>query len=280
MNKPNFFLLGAGKSGTTALYRILRQHPGIFLTKIKEPTFFSEPFQVVKNPLDYFELFDGASTEAVIGEASHAYLTNPRTAGILKALFPEARFLVILRNPAERAYSLYNFNRRLGYENLSIFETALEAEEWRCSSDRFKKTCPENFYNFLYFRSGMYGEQIQNYYSLFPREQFHIIKFYDFVSNPAGVVKGIFQFLGVEPDFSPALDVDRNSGDLTARFTLIQYLAAKIRPHSLRWALAPFFRRVNSMKAPPLLQKTRQELMERYASDLRKLFDLTGISFS
>ena len=279
MNKPNFFILGAAKSGTTALYRILKQHPRIFLTGIKEPTFFSEPFQVVKNPLNYFELYDGASNETILGEASHAYLTNPRTAGVLKALFPEARFLVILRNPAERAHSLYNFNRRLGYEYLNTFEAALAAEERRFNSRRFRKNYPENFYNFLYFRSGLYAEQIRNYYSIFPREQFHILKFDDFVADPAGVIRGIFQFLGVDPDFSPKLDVDRNSGDLTARFTLIQYYAAKIRPHSVRRALAPFFRRVNSMKSPPLLEKTRRDLMEKYAPSLRDLIDLTGISF-
>ena len=108
IHKPNFFILGAGKSGTTSMHSYLRKHPEIFMPKYKEPTFFSKGFQKIKNPINYFELYDLVNTESVIGEASHAYLSNPSTARVLKALFPEAKFLVILRNSADRGYSLYN----------------------------------------------------------------------------------------------------------------------------------------------------------------------------
>ena len=129
MNKPNFFILGAGRSGSTFLWDLLRQHPNIFLTSPKEPNFFCKPYQGIKNPIDYFELFDSVSDEAIRGEASHAYLSNPTTAKVLKALFPESKFVVILRNPADRAYSLYHWMRRNGLEYINTFEAALEAED-------------------------------------------------------------------------------------------------------------------------------------------------------
>lgn len=88
---PNFFILGAAKSGTTSLHFYLKQHPEIFLSPEKEPTFFCEGFQVVKNPIDYFQLFDSVGDEKVIGEASHVYLSNPSTARVLAALFPKAK---------------------------------------------------------------------------------------------------------------------------------------------------------------------------------------------
>ena len=84
MNKPTFFILGAGKSGTSSLYWYLFQHTEIFMCPVKEPTFFCESFQVVSNPIEYFRLFDVAATHRAIGEASHVYLTNPATADILK----------------------------------------------------------------------------------------------------------------------------------------------------------------------------------------------------
>ena len=83
INKPNFFILGAGKSGTTSLYYHLKEHPDIFLTDVKEPTFFCEGFQVVKNPIKYFELYDSVSTENIIGQASHAYMSKPTNAQVI-----------------------------------------------------------------------------------------------------------------------------------------------------------------------------------------------------
>ena len=76
--KPNLFILGAAKSGTTTLWSSLRQHPDIFLSRPKEPAFFCETFQKVQNPIHYFELFDRAGTASLVGEASHAYLSDPK----------------------------------------------------------------------------------------------------------------------------------------------------------------------------------------------------------
>jgi len=280
INKPNCFILGAGKSGTTSLYYHMKEHPEIFLTEVKEPTFFSEGFQVIKNPIKYFELYDLVSTERIIGEASHAYLSNPTTAKVLKALFPESKFIVILRNPADRAYSLYHHMRREGYEHINTFEAALEAEELRFTSKKFIKNCPQYFYNFLYFRSGLYGKQLQNYFSMFPKQQFHIIKFEEFIADPNSHFNAIFQFLGVESDFTPQLDL-HNAGKMTTRCPKAQYFVrTKItRLRVVKRLLWSLLKRVNMTKIPPMTKETRELLLDRYAADLELLSDMTGISF-
>jgi hypothetical protein len=208
-------------------------------------------------------------------------MSNPGTAKVLKALFPEAKFLVILRNPADRAYSLYHWMRRNGYEYISTFEAALEAEESRFNSSRFMKTCPQYFYNYLYFRSGLYGEQLRHYFELFSSEQFHIIKFEDFVADSVGHSKDIYSFLGVDQDFSPQLEVNRNAGTITARFPGIQYLATtKLgRFGRTKNACLSLLQKVNMTNIAPLSEQTRASLLDRYSSDLHHLMDITGISF-
>ena len=149
IKKPSFFLLGAGRCGTTSLYHMLRQHPEIFMPEVKEPSFFCSYFQVVKDPISYFGLFVPSSEEKAIGEASHVYFSNPESASVLHLLFPNARFIVILRNPTNRAYSLYKWTRRFGYENLSTFEQAVIAEKKRFRDPIFFRECPQYFWNFI-----------------------------------------------------------------------------------------------------------------------------------
>lgn len=212
MKKPNFFLLGAGRSGSTYLFNLLKQHPDIFLSSPKEPSFFCESFQVIKNPVDYFELFESAGDAKIRGEASHVYLSNPKTPRLINLLFPNARFLIILRNPADRAHSLYQWMRRFGHEPLETFEQALDAEGERYQSDAFKQNAPHYFYNSMYFRSGLYGQQIKRYYDIFPEEQFLILKFDEFISRPRHHLKAIFKFLEVDKTFTVGLNVKKNQG--------------------------------------------------------------------
>lgn len=280
INKPNFFILGAGKSGTTSLYYYLKQHPDIFMTEVKEPTFFCQGFQVVANPIEYFELYDSVSTEKVIGEASHAYLSNPTTAKMLNGLFPDSKFVVILRNPVDRAYSLYHHMRRDGLEHINTFEAALDAEELRYRSEKFKKNCPQYFYNYLYFRSGLYGEQLQNYFSKFPKQQFHIIKFEEFITDPASHFNSIFKFLDVSPNFSGQFE-PHNAGKMTARFPKAQYYVrtGKTRMRRVKKFSWSLLKRVNMTKIPPMKIATREMLTARYQADLALLSALTGVSF-
>lgn len=279
-HKPNFFILGAAKCGTTSLYHYLECHPEIFMAREKEPTFFCRSFQVVSNPVDYLALFDRVTTERVIGEASHAYLSDPSTARVLKALFPAAKLLIILRHPADRAYSLYHHMRRHGLEPIGSFEKALAAEEKRAASRRFRERCPHYLYNYLYFRSGLFGEQVERYLSLFDRDQIHILTLDELRRDPQYCLAEILRFLGVNARHTPWLRA-YNQGRRTARLAWLQYLWTQkvTRPRGLHKLGLGVLKCMNLEKVPPMHPETRAALAARYRDDLDKLHALTGIRF-
>ncbi len=195
---PNFFILGAGKCGTTSLYHALRQHPQIHLPDVKEPSFFSEGFQVIKNPAEYFNLFPAREGKTRYGEASHVYFSAPETAPILHQLFPEAKFILILRDPVYRSYSLYQHMKRTGYESLNSFEQALAKEDLRFSDPAFKSNLRQCFWNFMYCRSSLYDEQLRRYLDYFPMRQFFVLTLGEWKAEPELWVRNIFQFLEVD----------------------------------------------------------------------------------
>jgi len=285
-HKPNFFILGAGKCGTTSLYAYLKQHPQIFMSPVKEPSFFCESFQVVDNAIDYFRLFDGVREETIIGEASHVYFSNPASAGVLKTLFPDACFVVILRHPADRAYSLYHHMRRYGFEYVGSFEKALDVEEKRVASDRFTETCPQYIHNYYYYRSGRFGEQVKRYFDLFERDRFHFLTLDQLKADPDRSIREIFNHLGV--DATAAIDTRvHNAGNLTRRYAKLQYfwhtrlfpvLRRRKQFQTCEWIIR-LLDRINLMPVPPMNPATRSALAVRYAPDLKKLASLTGVTF-
>lgn len=201
---PNTFVLGAGKCGTTSLHAILRQHPDIHASPVKEPTFFCDSFQLIRDPLEYFRQFN--SPAPVRLESSHAYLTNPGTAKTLRTLFPDAKFILILRAPKNRAYSLWRHMRRLKhevdrlpYEDIADFAAALKVEPGRFASRVFSENCRQYFWNFLYCRSSFYDEQIERYFALFNRSQFHVLSLAELSSAPVETTQEIMRFLNLDP---------------------------------------------------------------------------------
>lgn len=247
---------------------------------VKEPTFFCQPFQSVASPIRYFELFGKAGGAKAIGEASHAYLSHPSTPKVLRLIVPDAKFIVILRNPADRAHSLYHHMRREGWEWIGSFERALRAEENRVRSPHFEKNCPQYYYNFLYFRSGLYGEQIERYYSHFDRGQFHFLTLDQLRNDSNATLQAVLKFLQIDTGFSPPVDV-HNKSDITARWARLQYAWRSWNrcPNAIRKWGDFVLHRINRVGIPPLGDQTKRELMQRYRSDLAKLNALTGIQF-
>jgi hypothetical protein len=277
--KPNFFILGAAKCGTTSLYQYLKYHPDIYMSPVKEPCFFCETFQIVKNPVDYARLFEGVESQTRIGEASHVYLTSPSSAKTLRAFFPDALFLIILRHPADRAYSLYHHMRRYGYETIGSFEKALAAEEKRFHSRRFRKYCNQYFYNFLYFRSGLFAQQIKRYFEIFDCRQFYFLTLDGLREDPGGVLGKIFDFLGVKKSFTPDIKV-YNKG-LTSRSARLEHflnLRLKKPLWARHWLLA-IAEKYNMKTIEPMDPDTRKKLSMRYEKDLAELFEVAGIRF-
>ncbi len=278
---PTFFILGAGRSGTTTLAAVLREHPDIFMSTPKEPTFFSAPFQVVRDPIRYAHLFDGASSATAVGEASHAYLSHPGAAATLRAFFPDARFVVMFRNPADRALAMYSYMLENGYELHRSFERALAAEDRRFSSARFARHCPHSFWNFMYYRSGLFGEQVARYLDLFQRDRFFFTTLYDLHRRPAETLGAVETFLGVSPESVDELPKYGSSKGI--RSIPVQYVertvVRRLARHNVPLMAATRSRMIqwNRGSPPTMLAATRAQLLERFRPDLARLEALTGI---
>lgn len=200
MKKPNLFIVGAARSGTTALWKYLKSQPEIYMTDdelLKEPSFFSD----IKKGMDlnaYLKIFEKADlSHKYVGDASVAYLTDPKSAERIYNFNPDAKILILLRNPADRAYSLYNWMVQDGYEYAPSFEEALEMEETRVNrieSDWFR---PNYYWGYMYFRSGLYYNQVKKYLEFF-KDNTYIIKFEDFRENPFNTFQNVCSFLRIE----------------------------------------------------------------------------------
>jgi sulfotransferase family protein len=209
MRKPDFFIVGAPRCGTTAMYTYLRQHPDIFMSARKESHFFGTDISSLALDRDeqkYLALFAGAQHEKRVGEASVFYLSSRRAAREIHAFCPSASIVIMLRNPVDMMYSLHSFNLFMGAETISDFRTALMVEEERKRGLQL----PAKLYPvkpLLYREVATYRPQIQRYLDVFGGQSVHVILFDDFTNATARVYREICEFLGVSPDFQPEFPV-------------------------------------------------------------------------
>ena len=278
--KPNFFIVGAAKSGTTSLWMYLKQHPDIFMPEtvnLKEPGYFCHLYGI-KNYDKYISIFEKAKGKKAVGEASHAYLSSPESATWIKNFNPQAKIIIILRNSVERAYSLYNWMISEGYEWVSPFEKALEIEEKRLKDDNFKYNNPEYWYNYLYFISGLYSEQIQRYLNVFPNQQIRIYLFEDLINNSIGVTQQIYDFLEVDSTFTPDTTKIYNTKK-TPKFIKLQFLCKQKLHKYLRKMRVPNSKKIQEKilnlncsigKNNNLNPQTKKTLQSWYKNDIKE----------
>jgi len=204
---PNFLVVGAAKSGTTALYYQLKGHPEIFCCPVKEPCYFSsqvlrlpqpgigdERKLYVKTYADYCKLFEGAEGKKAIGEASaDTIYFYEKTIPVIQQVLVDPRIIILLRNPVDRSFSAYLHLVRDNRETLS-FEEGLAREEERI---RLDWQCMWHYKN-----RGMYYNQVKAFKTEFSRVL--ICLYDDFKKEPQAVIKQVCQFLEVDPDFQPA----------------------------------------------------------------------------
>lgn len=170
---------------------------------LKEPTFFSNDCGRINNLDEYLSIFKQANeNHKWIGEASVAYLTDPETARKIYEFNPGAKIIIMLRNPAHRANSLYNWMVQDGYEYASTLEEALALEESRVQETRSNWYKPNYYWGYLYFRSGLYYEQVKRYLELF-NEKVLIIKFEAFSRADAEGPRKVCSFLQIQPEDVP-----------------------------------------------------------------------------
>lgn len=257
---PNFLIIGAPRSGTTHLYRGLRQHPDVFMSDFKEPMFFAyegDPrVGVISDHTAYEALFQGAEPYVARGEASTLYLFSEKAPARIQRDIPTARLIAILRNPVERAFSQYTFQRFLNTEPLDTFERALQEEERRAEADAppFQ----------LYQRVGLYSEQIARYLELFPRDQLLFLLQDDLDRQPDTVFRRIFSFIGVDPGFRVDLRHKTNASGVPQHDTLF-HLVKSIGRQVKRFVPETMATRLSGSAHAALLERPAIELHTRQA---------------
>jgi len=200
---PDFLVLGAQKAGTTALYEYLRRHPQISGPSWKEVSFFDRHW--ARGESWYRGNFPNvARTRGKhVGEASPSYVFHPLAPRRVQEVVPEARLIVLVRNPVDRALSQYNHEVALGWEPLP-FEEALDAEEERLRGEQERMAADPRYFSrewwsHTYKARGRYAEQLERWLAVFPREQLLVLPSDDLGSDPARAHAQVLEFLGASP---------------------------------------------------------------------------------
>jgi hypothetical protein len=277
---PNFAIIGAARCGTTSLYAYLREHPQVFMSPEKETDYFSlgdlPPSEVpaaasryrARTREEYEFLFRGADGALAVGEASPTYLFYERSAARMQQMIPDAKLICVLRDPVERAYSHYALATKMGFETLSDFEAAVAAESQRWLRDRSMR--------FTYTRASFYCDGLREFWTRFPRERILVVLFEDFAADPAGAMRQIYAFLGVDDRFTPDVGV-RYNRSLMPRSSLVR--EAFRRPRRIRRLLQRnlpprLVTRLGDliMRRPPgVTPSIRRRLLPRFDEDIRSL---------
>jgi len=302
---PNFFLVGAPKAGTTSLYHYLDQHPDVYMSPVKEPNYFATEIRsrnigpqwqhwarqendslqdYLKGPMrekrfgglisdlpDYLKLFRNVNGEKAIGEASVCYLWSNTAARNIASAVPDAKILMMLRNPVDRAFSQYKQAVAGGLVGRSFREQIQVSLHNR--SHQFEVLNP-------FLEYGLYYEQVKRYIELFPAQQILVCLYDEYEQAPEKLLADIFRFLKVDPLFFPDI-TQRHLQTHVLRFVWLTYhlrkcgLWSRFR-RSTPAALLPVIRRWVSQTGQTLKINSadRDYLNDYYREDVARLSTL------
>lgn len=301
MIKVDFFIIGAPKCGTTSLYEYLKTHPHICFSKSKEPNHFSHEFEGYRTTFsteEYHrkEFHQCENFSGIIGESSVWYLYSNVAVREIHRYNPDARLIILLRNPVDMLHSLHSqmlFNQD---EDIGDFEEAWLRQGSRATGDNIPAAC--RVAEFLQYRKiGTYGDQLERVFRYFPHEQVKVVLFDDLKEDPARIYFETLEFLGLEPDnrtdfrvenrnksimFEPAARLlQKPPAAAVSLAKILQKLTGtqRLGIHSL---LQKLNTRFNSrlMQRPPLRSEFRKELAEAFSSDIEKVECLIGTDLS
>ena len=308
---PNFFLVGAFKAGTTAFYQYLRQHPDVYLSPRKEPAYFVHESRTERlNPVwrrrheadaaalarylkhphwgpaqpsgpvtewdDYLRLFEGARPGQAIGEGSVGCLWSRTAARAISERIPDARIMMILRNPCDRAFSQF-----IGALNETLNESFSEAIRRSASSP------PPPLFDALnpLLDFGLYSEQVARLLAYFPKDRVRIYLYDEFARDPEGVMRDAFGFLGLRQDIPLDLSQRHNEPRVPRFPSVDRYLLRpagamlrRVLPVDVRSALNRLrYRQRDTLR---MSSDDRRFLIEFYEEDVRRLESIIGRDLS
>lgn len=239
---PDAVILGAQKSGTSSLHNYLTQHPGVIAPLRKEVHYFDLNYE--RGERWYRAHFARQGGLGLNLDSSPYYLFHPAVPVRMRALLPEARLIVLLRDPGRRAYSHYWHERDKGREDLS-FEAAIEAEPERLAGAeellaRGEMNRSREHQHFSYLARGRYAEQLERWFEVYPRDRCLVLRFEDLVRDPLAILNQSLTFLGLPP-------------------------ASKVRLEAR-----------NARRYPPMADATAERLREYFEPHNRRLEALLG----
>ena len=306
--KPNFFVVGTVKAGTTSLYQYLANHPDIYMSPLKEPHYFSTdiipskfrtqyrkmlPVDIeeylasdlkgninaafIRKQEHYFRLFQNVRNEKAIGESSTSYMISKTAAQNIYDFDPKAKIIIMLRNPTERAYSHYLMNYKSGSVTGS-FKEELEKDI---------QAMPKGWgITRLYADHGFYYDQVKRYLDLFGPDQVKIIFMEGMGSNTQQTVRDVYRFLKVNENFIFE-NYERHNVAMIPRSSFARFILDKANIISWFVKFVPVrFKRslYNSLftktQFPAFEEETKAVLNNLYKEDILKLQQLINADLS
>lgn len=290
---PSLYIAGAPKCGTTSLYNYLSQHPSIFLSERKEPGYFLAAARtsswggptgpalyrrIVSSPDEYLELYRAAPGHAIKADATPLYLYPEGVSQAIAQVSPDAKIVVCLRNPADRALSQYLHNRRDALESCELAD-ALNAEADRVQEDWH----PGYFYRGF----GAYATHLKAYVSTFGRDNIHVVLFEELRESPQRELERITKFLKIHPlHFNTGIVHNRAQSARSQRAQrVINRLASAANSSPLRSVSAArgVYRRLNALNkveavTPEGWGSLRGDVLADLAEDIGRLEAFIGRS--
>jgi len=286
---PDFIVVGAAKTGTTSIHEYLNEHPSVFMSTPKETNYFfnrangqreylhegaRDPATHIATEERYLALFDRANSNQVTGESSPSYMFTQGVPELIQQARADTRIVMMLRNPAERAWSDFLHNQRDGTE-------PFDTDEFMKAFEAIPQRMAEGWHpHYDYELKGCYGTLLDRWENSFPSDQLGLFFYDDFKADAGAFMRSLYGFLGVDPDFQPKLSARYNvTGSPKNRW--MQHLIGQpnMLKKSFRWMFpAPVRRRIrfrlmqqNLNKAPALSVSLRNELAAHYLPEIEKL---------
>ena len=287
--KPNFFIVGAPKAGTTALSFYLKEHPNVFMCSPKEPHYYATDFHhgkgYITNEDEYFNLFRNAVSQHIaIGEASVHYLFSSVALHNIRAAYNNAKIIIMIRNPLEMIPSLHNQLLYSFIENEKDIEIAWSLQELRKEGKFIPRYCP--FPEILqYGEQCKLGYQVERALSIFPTSNVKIFLFDYFRLNPGHVYLETLDFLCLEDDgrsdFAVINPRKRHKFSNLGRFFLRPPKILLFLKKILKLQGTGIWDRISSLNnenidIQPLQTAFKSELIDYFKDDVKKLSSLTG----
>lgn len=290
--RPDFFIVGAPRSGTTALFKHLGRHPQIFVPRVKEPLYFGADQELPSDQRrmsleEYLALFADAGDAVRVGEGSTAYLYSRTAASEIRDFSPDARIIIMLRDPIAVMHAQHSGMVWAGYEPIMDFSTALEAQDReRRLPDRRRSR------HGAYYRDIVdFADHVGRYFDTFGRERVHIILFDDWAADTPTAYRKTLEFLEVDPSFVPELGVENpNRRVRSARLheliaeppPALQRAARGVVPVPARRKIQRLLTTLNTRVAPrePLDPVLAARLRAEFAPEIERLSTLIGRDLS